>query len=67
MYRMTYNNTGISGCSARGIAKRESQEELLALAEELKDSISNIHIEKIEDNAPKQMPLNIFVNMKTLK
>lgn len=67
MYRMTYNNTGVSGCSARGIAKRESQEELLALAEELKDSISNIHIEKIEDNAPKQMPLNIFVNMKTLK
>ncbi|MCL4430880.1 MAG: hypothetical protein M1300_00990 [Epsilonproteobacteria bacterium] len=64
---MTYNNTGISGCSARGIAKRESQEELLELAEELKESISNIHIEKIEDNVPKQMPLNIFVNMKTLK
>lgn len=67
MYRMTYNNTGISGCSARGIAKRESQEELLALAEELKESISDIHIEKIDDSTVKQMPLNIFVNMKKLK
>jgi len=64
---MTYNNTGISGCSARGIAKRESQEELLALAEELKESISNVRIEKIDDSTVKQMPLNIFVNMKKLK
>lgn len=67
MYRMTYNNTGISGCSARGIAKRESQEELLALANELKESISNINIEKIEESTVRQMPLNIFVNMKKLK
>lgn len=64
---MTYNNTGVSGCSARGIAKRESQEELLALAEELKDSICNIHIEKVEDSAAEKMPLNIFANMKQLK
>ena len=67
MYRMTYNNTGVTGCSARGIAKRESQDELIALAEELKDSICNIHIEKVEDNIAEQMPLNIFVNMKKLK
>ena len=67
MYRMTYNNTGVSGCSARGIAKRESQEELLALAEELKESISNIHIEKIENSTEEKLPLNIFVNMKMLK
>jgi hypothetical protein len=64
---MTYNNTGVSGCSARGIAKRESEAELLALAEELKETISNIHIEKIEDGTVKQMPLNIFENMKKLK
>jgi len=67
MYRMTYNNTGVSGCSARGIAKRESQEELLALAEELKDSISNIHIEKVDDTTLKQVPLDLFANMKELK
>lgn len=67
MYRMTYNNTGISGCSARGIAKRESEEELLALAEELKDSISNIHIEKVDDTTIKQAPLDLFANMKKLK
>lgn len=67
MYRMTYNNTGISGCSARGIAKRASEEELLALAEELKESISNIHIEKIEETTVKQMPLDLFINMKKLK
>jgi hypothetical protein len=64
---MTYNNTGVSGCSARGIAKRESEEELLALAEELKESICNVNIEKIEDSSVKQMPLNIFANMKKLK
>jgi hypothetical protein len=64
---MTYNNTGVSGCSARGIAKRESQEELLALAEELKESICNIHIERIDDSSVKEMPLNIFANMKKLK
>jgi hypothetical protein len=39
MYRMTYNHTGVTGCSARGIAKRESKEELLKLAEELKETI----------------------------
>jgi len=64
---MTYNNTGVSGCSARGIAKRESQEELLALAEELKDSISNIHIEKVDGTTVKQVPLDLFANMKELK
>lgn len=45
---MTYNNTNMSGCSARGISLRETKEELEALREELKDEIYNI---KIEENA----------------
>lgn len=64
MYRMTYNHTGVTGCSARGIAKRESVEELHALAKQLKESICNIHIEKIEDERQKYIPLEIFANMK---
>lgn len=67
MYRMTYNNKGVSGCSARGIAKRESKEELLVLAEQLKDAICNIHIEKIEDEHVEHIPMDIFTNMKELK
>jgi hypothetical protein len=67
MYRMTYNNTGVSGCSARGIAKRESEEELIILAQELKESICNIHIEKIEDEQMEHHPMDLFVNMKELK
>lgn len=66
MYRMTYNHTGITGCSARGIAKRESEEELLALAEELKDSICNVHIEKISDDQQQHLPLEVFANMKEM-
>ncbi|MDP3465794.1 MAG: hypothetical protein Q8R86_08505 [Sulfuricurvum sp.] len=67
MYRMTYNNRGVSGCSARGIAKREREEELYALAEELKDSICNIHIEKIKDENFQELPMGVFVNMKVLR
>jgi len=67
MYRMTYNNQGVSGCSARGIAKREREEELYALAEELKDSICNIHIEKIKDETVKEIPMGVFTNMKVLR
>ena len=67
MYRMTYNNIGVTGCSARGIAKRESEEELLVLAKELKGSICNIHIEKVEDSTLKLVPLDLFANMKQLK
>lgn len=67
MYRMTYNNKGIHGCSARGIAKRESKEELLALAKELEDSICNIKIEKITDETENHLPLDLFVNMKELR
>jgi len=36
----------MSGCSARGIALRETKEELEALREQLKDSIYNVQIEK---------------------
>ncbi|MDP3464419.1 MAG: hypothetical protein Q8R86_01465 [Sulfuricurvum sp.] len=67
MYRMTYNNRGVSGCSARGIAKREREEELYALAEELKDSICNIRIEKIKDENLQELPMGVFVNMKVLR
>lgn len=67
MYRMTYNHTGVTGCSARGIAKRESEQELQELAEELKDSICNVHIEKIEDEIEKNIPMGIFENMKELR
>lgn len=67
MYRMTYNNKGISGCSARGIAKRESEEELRVLAEQLKEGICNVCIEKIEDKEVEYIPLDLFVNMKELR
>lgn len=67
MYRMTYNNKGVNGCSARGIAKRESKEELLVLAEQLKDAICNIHIEKINNIQDEHIPMELFTNMKELK
>lgn len=67
MYRMTYNNKGVVGCSARGIAKRESKEELLLLAQELKDAICNIHIEKINTTQDEHIPMDLFANMKELK
>lgn len=67
MYRMTYNNKGANGCSARGIAKRESKEELLVLAEQLKDAICNIHIEKINNLQDEHIPMELFTNMKELK
>lgn len=67
MYRMTYNNKGVNGCSARGIAKRESKEELLVLAEQLKDAICNIHIEKINNLQDEHIPMELFENMKELK
>lgn len=67
MYRMTYNHTGVTGCSARGIAKRESEQELQELAEQLKDSICNVRIEKIKDEIDKNLPMGIFVNMKKLR
>ncbi len=43
---MTYNNVGGAACSARGVAHRETKEELEALAKELDGKISNIVIEK---------------------
>lgn len=67
MYRMTYNHLNNSGCSARGIAKRESKEELLKLAEELKGSICNVEIRPIEGMVEKRLPMGLFVNMKELR
>ena len=43
---MTYNNVDGAACSARGIAHRETREELEALAKELSGKISNIKIEE---------------------
>lgn len=47
-WRMTYNNVDGAACSARGIAHRETKEELEALAKELDGKISNIKIEMTE-------------------
>lgn len=67
MYRMTYNHLNNTGCSARGIAKRESEEELKELANALKGSICNIHIEKVKDEMDQHLPLDVFTNMKELR
>lgn len=49
-YKMTYNNKNMSGCSARGIALKDTKEELEALAEQLKESIYNIKIQENKVN-----------------
>ncbi|WP_295051807.1 hypothetical protein [Sulfuricurvum sp.] len=64
---MTYNHLNNSGCSARGIAKRESKEELLKLAEELKGSICNVDIRPVEGIIEKRLPMELFLNMKELR
>lgn len=65
MYRMTYNNKGVSGCSARGIAKRDTVDELIKLAETLKDSICNVEIKPMLSIDEKNMPMKIELNMKS--
>ena len=67
MYRMTYNHLNTSGCSARGIAKRESEQELKQLAEELKETICNVEIRPIEGIIEKRLPMELFMNMKELR
>lgn len=67
MYRMTYNHLNNTGCSARGIAKRESIQELENLAEELKGSICNVRIEKVKEDMDQHLPMGVFVNMKELQ
>lgn len=67
MYRMTYNNKGISGCSARGIAKRETVEELLELAEALKETICNIEIKEVESDINIPVTMKFDEHMKELK
>jgi hypothetical protein len=47
-WRMTYSNKNMHGCSARGIAVRETKEELEALAEKLKENICNVKIEAVK-------------------
>ncbi len=44
-WRMTYDNIGAAACSARGIAHRETKEELEALAKALEGKIGNVRIE----------------------
>lgn len=46
MWKMTYNNKNMSGCSARGIALRDTKEELESLKVQLADKIYNVKIEK---------------------
>lgn len=48
LWKMTYNNTNMSGCSARGIALRDTKEELESLKRQLADKIYNVKIEKNE-------------------
>lgn len=64
MYRMTYNNKGINGCSARGIAKRKTREELELLAEELKEIICNVRIEPIGGEIEQRIPESVDKNLK---
>jgi len=45
-WRMTYTNINGAACSARGIAHRDTKEELEALAKALEGKITHIHIEK---------------------
>jgi len=53
-WRMTYNNIDGAACSARGIAHRETKEELEALAKALEGKIENIKIEKHESTSHKE-------------
>ena len=53
-WRMTYNNVDGSACSARGIALRDSKEELEALAKALKGKIFNVKIEENKTFAAKE-------------
>ena len=46
-WRMTYNNRDMHGCSARGVAIKESKEELELLAKTLQKSIYNVQIKEI--------------------
>ena len=45
-WKMTYNNINMSGCSARGIALRDTKKELEDLKFQLADKIYNVKIEK---------------------
>ena len=47
---MTYNNKNMHGCSARGIALRDTKEALEALHKELEDEIYNVKIEPVKSN-----------------
>jgi len=62
MYRMTYNNRGVHGCSARGIAIRDTVQELLDLAKALKETICNIEIKPIDTDTNR--PMKLDMNMK---
>ena len=53
-WRMTYNNIDGAACSARGIAHRETKEELEALAKTLEGKIENIKIEKSQTPSHKE-------------
>ncbi len=48
-YRMIYKNKNFAGCSARGIALRDTKEELEALKDELKDQIYDVCIQEVKE------------------
>jgi hypothetical protein len=47
-WRMTYSKKGVTGCSARVIALRETKKALELLAETLKMRICNVIIKAVE-------------------
>lgn len=52
-WRMTYSNKELYGCSARGVALRDTKEELEALAERLGETICDVRIEPVETEKAK--------------
>ena len=57
-WRMTYNNIGGAACSSRGIAHRNSKEELVALAKHLEGKIDNVQIERYRSVGLKTVAIN---------
>ncbi len=58
-WRMTYNNVNGAACSARGIAHRETREELESLAKALEGKIENVIIERNKTYTQKEKQMAI--------
>jgi len=57
-WRMTYNNIDGAACSARGIAHRNSKEELVALAKSLEGKIDNVKMERYRSTGLESAAIN---------